>query len=403
MRVRLLAWAGVVLLLGSTATPAAEMWVDVTSLTHEHVQGALQKWDEQQLVVAGDTNVTIPTSDLITVRFPRHVRRQPPTKFVVLVNGDRVAADAVRVHDEQLTATWVQAPLRKELQVPLEQVAATIFAAPPGRREALSLLAEVGRVREGHDTVRLMSGDQLTGEFTGLAGGLVEFAAAVGPLKLDRSRVRWLALDPDLAAAVSLPDQYWTVFLTDGSRLTVRSCVPQADFTVLLTPLVGGPVTVPWYEIQRLQHRTQQWESLADREPLEERYQPYLEGQSLRQQNRSAAGSPMQLRGEEFATGLGVRSQTTVTYAIDSKDQWFQTTVGLDDAAGDHGSVRFRIALDGREVWTSDLVTSRRERLETPRIEVRGSRRLSLIVDYGERGDIGDLADWCDPFVVRTP
>jgi hypothetical protein len=34
-------------------------------------------------------------------------------------------------------------------------------------------------------------------------------------------------------------------------------------------------------------------------------------------------------------------------------------------------------------------------------IDVSGKKRLTLIVDFGERGDVQDHADWCDPVLVE--
>lgn len=392
-----------VLALLSSSTAAAETWVDVTTSAFDHVVGAIQHWDADRIVIAGQPQTTIAVAEIVSIRFPRQPQRTALGASVILTNGDRFAAEAVRVRDEQVTATWVCAPLRPELSVPLEAVSAIVCAAPPGRVDALQLLAQLQRRPAGTDTVRLMAGDQLTGEFQQLEGGLLQIQAAVGPLKLDRRRVQWLALDPELAADLPSPPDRWLAYLIDGSRLTALTCVPRPDFTIQLSPLVGKPVIVPWHEIVRLQHITPRQELLSDRPPLEETYQPYLGGTVARERDRSAAGSPLQMRGEEFAHGLGWRSRSAVTYAIEPEHRWFHSSVGIDDAAGGQGSARFRVELDGREVWASGEVTGRAERRETPRIDVRGHRRISLLVEFGERGDVGDLADWCDPMLTRDP
>jgi hypothetical protein len=400
---RWLVVAGMAMLLGSLrgSLPAAETIVEITTLSNDHITGPIRTWNATRLVIGGERPREVAIADVLSLRFPRHQRRATLGPCVVLVNGDRFAADAVRTKDEQLVATWTHAPLRKELTLPLETVSAMVFASSPGRTEALGLLAGLSKAAPGADTVQLIAGDRLTGEFRQLDGGFLEFAAAVGPLKLDRSRIQWLGLDPELSSPPRIPATRWIAFLTDGSRITASDCQPREDFTLQLAPLVGGRVTVPWHELVRLQPISPRVEPLSQRQPVAETFQPYLDGRQVLIHDRSVAGSPLTIRGEEFVTGLGMRSRMTATYALEPGDRQFRSAVGVDDAATAEGSVRFRIEVDGRDVWTSPLVTGQTGAIETPLIDLSAARRLTLIVEFGERGDVGDLADWCDPVILR--
>ncbi|MDZ4687944.1 MAG: NPCBM/NEW2 domain-containing protein [Planctomycetaceae bacterium] len=391
------------LLLLATSLSAAETWVDVTTLSGERVAGSLKSWEATRLVVESETAHEVPTAEILSIRFPRHVRRLSTGRCVVLVNGDRFAADPVRSRDEQLTATWTHAPLRPELSFPLEHVAALVFAAPPGPAEFGDTLATLHRATTGTDTVRLIAGDHLTGEFQQLDGGLLELNAAVGPLKLDRSRVRWLALDPELGSFPKPASIRWIAYLTDGSRITAADCQPRPDLTVQLSLAGGGRIVIPRHEISRLQQITERITPLSQRAPQEVKQQPYLSGRQELARDRSVQGSPLFVRGEEFAFGLGMRSRMSASYDIATGDRWFQTGVAIDDAAGGRGSVRFRIELDGVEVWASPEVTGHSELIAAPRIDLTGRRLLTLSVEFGERGDVGDLADWCDPLLIRSP
>lgn len=388
--------------LGSTAS-AAETLAEIVTLTNERVAGTIRAWTPDRITLSADVPRDVATTDLVSIRFPKHPRRLSVGPCVVLINGDRFAVTPGRTRDEQLSATWTQAPLRPEAVFPLEHVAAVLFTTTPGHVEALGTLAEFGRIRSGHDTVRLVAGDRLTGEFEQLDLGFLEIAAPVGPLKLDRSGVQWLALDPDLAAPLPVKPDRWIAFLTDGSRITATQCVPRPDLTVELVPLVGGKVTVPWHEIARLQRITPRIVPLSERKPVDVQYVPYLSGQQALMRDRSAVGSPLMMRGEEFATGLGMRSLMRVTYAVEPGDQWFFSQTGLDDAARGLGSCRFRIELDESEVWASGEMTGLSEPLRTPRIDVQSRQRLTLVVDFGDRGDVGDLADWADATLLRGP
>jgi len=380
---------------------AAETWVDVTTLDGERIGGSIKSWGATRLIVEAETPRDLAIADILSIRFPRHVRRLATGRCVVLVNGDRFAADPVRSRDEQLTATWTYAPLRPELSFPLEHVSALVFAAPPGPTEFGNTLASLHRAATGTDTVRLIAGDNLTGEFQRLDGGLLELTAAVGPLKLDRSRVRWLALDPELGSFPKPASTRWIAFLTDGSRITATECQSRTDFTVQLSLPGGRRVAVPRHEIHRLQQITKRTVPLSEREPNRTSHQPYLSGRQELMRDRSVHGSPLFVRGEEFAFGLGMRSRMSVSYDITPGDRWFQTGVAIDDAAGGRGSARFRVELDGVEAWASPEVTGHSDLIAAPLIDLNGHRVLALSVEFGERGDVGDLADWCDPLLIR--
>jgi len=390
-----------VLAAGGPQLQAADLWVEVATLTGERLTGRLRTWTAERIEVEAQTPHDIPVAETLSIRFPRHSRRIIAGRSVVLMNGDRFAADPVRCIEDRLTAAWSQAPLRPALEFPLETVAGLLLEPPAVAADFRETLADVQRAAAGEDTVRLIAGDQLRGEFQQLEGGLLEFHTAVGPLKLDRTRVRWLALDPELGSFPKSAGNRWMVFLTDGTRLTATSCQPRADLTVQFQLPVGGRVIVPWHEIVRLQQVTERVVPLSERTPAAVEYQPYLSGVQDLVRDRSLRKSPLLVRGEEFAFGLGVRSRMAVQYDLKPGDGWFQTGVAIDDASEGAGSVRFRVELDGQVVWSSGEVTGQSPLVDTGRIDLHGARRLSLIADYGERGDVGDLADWCDPLLIR--
>jgi hypothetical protein len=63
--------------------------------------------------------------------------------------------------------------------------------------------------------------------------------------------------------------------------------------------------------------------------------------------------------------------------------------------------VIFAVELDGRRVFSSDLLTGKSPAVPIKPIDVTGKQRLTLIVDYGQFGDIQDLADWCDAVLIK--
>ena len=98
-----------------------------------------------------------------------------------------------------------------------------------------------------------------------------------------------------------------------------------------------------------------------------------------------------------------MQSQSTIQYAIEPGDLALRAIVGIDDLAREQGAVIFRIELDGETVWNSGPVDGSTSPVPTPLIDLVRHQALTLAVDFGARGDVGDLADWADAAILRRP
>jgi hypothetical protein len=104
---------------------------------------------------------------------------------------------------------------------------------------------------------------------------------------------------------------------------------------------------------------------------------------------------PLTLVAGVFDKGLGMHSQSKVRYALDGKYRWFEAVVGLDETAGDLGRVRLAVSIDGkRQDLGGKKEWSLRDGALPIRINVRQARELSLLVDFGSRGDVRAHVDW---------
>src|SRR5262249_32476971 len=108
--------------------------------------------------------------------------------------------------------------------------------------------------------------------------------------------------------------------------------------------------------------------------------------------------------------GLGVHSHSRLTYALTSPGapySRFEALVGLDEKTGGRGSVHIRVLTDGkpRDLGTtrgrkSVTLTGKSEPLAIS-VTLKGARELTLEVDFGPGGDVGDHVDWVDARLVR--
>ena len=71
----------------------------------------------------------------------------------------------------------------------------------------------------------------------------------------------------------------------------------------------------------------------------------------------------------------------------------------IDTAAG-QGSVRFRIFVDGKPKFTSDTLRGGDPPLPIS-IDISDANRIDLLVDFADRADQWDHADWLNARFVR--
>ena len=143
---------------------------------------------------------------------------------------------------------------------------------------------------------------------------------------------------------------------------------------------------------------------MSDLEPAEYRHVPYLEVGWPLERDRNVLGGPLVVGGKRYLKGLGMHSAGRVSYRLDGKYKRFEAAVAIDDSADGRGSVTFGVYVlrDGKlsEAYKSGIVRGGEapQRVSCGR---GGAQGITLVVDYAERGDEMDRADWLDARVVK--
>ena len=78
----------------------------------------------------------------------------------------------------------------------------------------------------------------------------------------------------------------------------------------------------------------------------------------------------------------------------------FTAKVGVDAATEGRGSVTFEVYADGKKIWESPVMSG----LDAPRdvdVEVKGAKRLRLVVGDAGDGNKSDAADWIEAVLRR--
>lgn len=320
---------------------------------------------------------------------------RPPAAVaqLVLADGGLLVADIVGLQDDLLR---LDVPLAGAASIPVESVAGILFH-PPGDPLRRDQLADRLAARDGDsDLLILENGDELSGTVTGLAETSLQFSLGAAPIKITLERVVALRFNPKLVERPRVrPGRVW-VGLSDGTRLLADTLEwTGAEATVSLAS--GQDLHVSGAEIVAVQPLGNRTVYLSDLKPAGYVHIPFLSLSWPYTADRNVLGGRLRSGGRLYAKGIGMHSASRLTYRIDRKARRFAAEIALDDAAGQEqrsrGSVVFRVFVDKEERFASPVIRGGEPPVPVS-VELKQGSTLSLLVDFGDRGDELDHANW---------
>lgn len=319
-----------------------------------------------------------------------------PQATLYLAGGDRVRGRLLALADD--VVRFRSASLGP-IEVPVEAVLGVVepSADPPEELDRLgrSILDDPRQA----DVVRLANGDRLTGTVVAVDEQRATLDRPGGELTLDRAQIRSIALDPTLARPGRLTAPGLELHLTDGSRLT-GVAGPLRDGRLSLASVHGPELAVPLADLRLAYALGGSTRFLTDDEPAAVEYLGYVGPVLPMAVDRDALGGPLTLAGVVYPRGIGTQSRTLIAYRLRDTDRRFQALVGVDDRAGEHGSVIFRVLLGGRPAFESPVLRAGDPPLAID-LETQGAPFLILLTEFGPEGSVQDYADWIEPRVVE--
>lgn len=337
---------------------------------------------------------TLPAADLLAWGKCPEVARRP---LVVLADGGLLVADVYQMDKDHLQ---VDCDLFGSVKLPLELLAGVVFQTPAERRRCDRLLDRIVSAAGDADRLILANDDELAGRVDAIQKGTIQFRADAGPLPVEIRRARALIFNPSLASRPAAKGlRAWAGF-ADGSRLLATQLV--MDERSLKLAIGGG---LAWKTASRqLTWLAPQGAGrvvyLSDLKPDGYRHVPFLELSWPYRTDRSVSGQWLRSGENLYLKGIGVHSAARLTYRLNEPYRRFQAEVAIDGETAGRGSVRFRVFLDGTMKYESPIVTGVMAPLPVS-VDVTGVKRLDLIVDYADRADEMDRADWLNARLVR--
>ena len=346
----------------------------------------------------GDTHRDIPAADLAT--WGAFVE---PTRgiHIVLAGGGVIVADSVRIEKEHIAGT---SPTFGNLSLPIEIVAGIIFRPPLETAAGDKLLARVLNPGGRSDRLLLDNGDELTGTITAIKDNRVVLQTDADPWEVKIDTLLAIMFNPTLFDNPRASGLRAVVGFREGDRVTAIELTTDGEATRL--KLAGGiELSAPTASIVALQVFGGRVVYLSDLKPAGYRHIPYLQLSWPYRTDRSVLGVRLRAAGRVFLKGLGMHSPSRLTYDLLQPYRRFDAQLAIDDDAGGRGSVVFRIFVDdGSGAWqqraASEVVRGGQPPVPIS-VDLDGVKRISLLVDFADRGDELDHADWLDARLAR--
>jgi len=333
----------------------------------------------------------VPPAELVRWGHPRSIEHG-----TIIVGIDRSlliveAAEVIKADQDRLEVQSIQ---YGPLLLPIDQLAGIIFRPPAAAVDRWRLIDGMFEATATSDRAMLANGDRLRGVMQGMNSRTVQFDAEIGALDVARRELVALAFNPQLSNPPSDDEPRLWVGLDDGSRLRARDIEIDSSH---LTVQCGDDLAIPTdlEALVWLQSESPQARCLSDLEPLGYRHVPYLTLEWPYARDRNLRGGPLAAGDELYAKGIAMHSAARLSYRVPAGFTRFRATVAIDGHCGARGSVVCRVYVDEDLRYTSPMVRGGDAPLAVD-VDLRDGSSVSLLVAFGDRGDVGDHADWLD-------
>ncbi len=117
---------------------------------------------------------------------------------------------------------------------------------------------------------------------------------------------------------------------------------------------------------------------------------------------RSVERHPLTIGGKVFRHGVGTHAASEMRIDLKGAAEQFVSFVGVDDETAKKGSVTFEVWVDGKRAAESGRMAGgdAPKRIDA---DLRGAKRMTLLVGDADDGIDFDHADWAGAVIVLAP
>jgi hypothetical protein len=275
------------------------------------------------------------------------------------------------------------------------------LAAPDGS-DPDRLQRRLATEARSRDLLLLRNGDAVEGTLTGLDARSLRLDVNRKELTVERAKVAVIALNTELATTLKPKTAYGRLVLRDGTRLSLASATCADGRTLTGDTLFKTGVSFPLEDVIALSVQGGAAVYLSELKAKKFEHNPYLGASWPYVIDGSVDRRDLRLGGSVFDRGIGLHTESRLTYDLGGRYRRFEALVGLDDRTGRGGSARIRVLLNGKpaDITGNRELTGRGEPLAV-RVDVTGAKELTLMADFGERGGVQGHVNWADARLIK--
>ncbi len=382
----------------------------VTLVSGERFEAEFAGVDEQGQWLFKQEGKTrkVAAADLVQWGVARELPVQP---HVYLSDGSLLRADLLRSDKDYL---YVAPATLVDAKIPLENIRAAILLPPNSPAARRSLLADVDAATGVQDRIVLKNQDEISGVLVKIGGNVksiyaeqIEFRTRGAARNLLMQNVSAIIFNPVLLRKPSTTGLHSWMVLRDGSRLLVSQAVSDGEGLMTITLACGLNLFMSELDfvdrVQMIQPTGGKAKFLAEMKPLAYRHTPFLSIPWAMHLNANAKNGPLQTAKGVYLSGVGMHSRSRVAFALGGKFKRFLTSLAVDKIAGRRGSVTYRVYLNRDGAWKpayeSDIIRGGDAPVHVS-LNIEKAAAMLLIVDFADRGDEMDFANWLNACVV---
>jgi hypothetical protein len=323
------------------------------------------------------------------------------TNSVLLTTGDRLLlqpGSPVRLDEDRLLLRTNQ---NVEVTIPLAYLSYLCLKVPQGIDEPDVFLAQLAKAKRPRDVIYLAGGDRVEGTLTSAGGSTLAMQAGDRKVPIDMAQLAIVTVSTELQARPKATKPFVQIVTSGGARLQFSGLRLDRSRGVLMGKTsFGAALQVPLDQVVALTARNARAIYLSDITPKKQDAKPFLGISWPLVADANVMGRQLSLAGNYYDKGLGMHSESQVTYALRRKYRWFEALVGVERGTGVPGEARVSVLVDGRATLPARSLTSRDQPLPL-RLDIDNAEEITLRVDYGDFGEVRGRVNWVNARTIE--
>lgn len=350
--------------------------------------------------IDAEGNIDVGQADPLSLRDVRHIlrsgqdvqRKKDRPLRVLLSDGSSLWASHLTCQDDVVQFNWEYGTLK----IPLEAVRAVQWKTTSDEKQ---FQAALDQKESQSDTFFVTVGEHLqeiNGYLESITDQEMTFQWQDDTHTIPIEEVHGFVL----AQLSDPPDSLGRsrVQLKEGS-VVIGGQLRLSDGKLKLRLAGDAEVEFPWADVLRLVVFSNRMRFLSDMKPTREVQETIVTLERPWQRDKSVEGNPLSIQGKKFEKGIGVQSRSSLTFDAEASYGRLIAHIGIDDETKGLGDCEFVIRGDGQELYRQRVQGGEAARLI--RVDIKGVREVTLIVEPGKELDMADHADWCDVRLIR--